>query len=81
MRALASPLCQCRFVPKWEPDKSITAPGWLYQGARVCHTTFGNGTVGRVDEYKEVPSVWIDFDSGETKALALEFGLAHLSPA
>jgi len=62
-------------VPEWEPDFSVTAPGWLHEGARVRHATFGIGTVGRVGEYKEVPSVWIDFDSGDRKALALELGL------
>jgi transcription elongation factor GreA-like protein len=72
--------CQAALVPKWTPDKSVSAPDWLREGARVHHTTFGSGTVGRVGEYKEVPSVWIDFDSGDTKALALEFGLAHLTP-
>ena len=65
---------------RWTPDTSITAPEWLHAGARVQHTTFGNGTVGRVGEYKQVPSVWIDFDSGDTKALALKFGLAFLRP-
>ncbi len=65
----------------WNPDLSIAASDWLHEGTRVHHTSFGSGTVGRVAEYKEVPSVWIDFDSGETKALALEFGVAHLKPA
>jgi hypothetical protein len=38
--------CQSRLVPEWEPDKSIIAPDWLREGARVRHTTFGIGTVG-----------------------------------
>ena len=67
-------------VPEWKPDKSIAAPAWLVEGARVVHSTFGDGSVGRVGDYKDVPSVWIDFDDGQTKALALEFGLPHLSP-
>ena len=46
----------------------------------MVHTTFGPGTVGRVGDYKDVPSVWVDFENGETKALALDFGLAHLAP-
>lgn len=68
-------------MPEWEPELSITPPEWLRAGARVIHSTFGVGTVGLVGERDEVPAVWIDFDSGDTKALALEFGLAHLAPA
>ena len=68
-------------MPQWEPDSSVEPPSWLVAGARVRHSTFGDGTIGRVGTYKDVPSVWIDFDSGETKALALEFGLPHLTPA
>jgi hypothetical protein len=36
--------------------------------------------MGRVGRYKDVPTVWIDFDDGQTKALALEFALPHLTP-
>lgn len=68
-------------MPEWEPDTSITAPDWLRPGVRVSHTTFGLGTVGRVADYNEIPTVWIDFDSGDTKALALEFALGHLELA
>lgn len=67
-------------MDEWKPDLSIRAPGWLAEGARVRHTTFGTGSVGRVATYKDVPTVWIDFDDGRTKALALEFGLQYLSP-
>jgi hypothetical protein len=67
-------------MPKWDPDLSIEPQPWLVEGARVTHGTFGAGTVGRVGHYKDVPTVWIDFDNGETKALALEFGLPHLAP-
>ncbi len=72
---------QAALVPEWNPDTSVTAPDWLQEGGQVQHTTFGSGTVGRVGEYRGVPSVWIDFGSGDTKALALEFGMAHLTPA
>jgi hypothetical protein len=67
-------------VPEWEPDVSITAPDWLHADALVSHTTFGTGVVAQVAEYRGVPTVWIDFDYGERKGLALEFGLPHLSP-
>jgi hypothetical protein len=67
-------------MQEWQPDLDVTAPEWLTEGVRVRHATFGDGTVGRVGTYKDVPTVWIDFDRGETKALALEFGLAHLTP-
>jgi hypothetical protein len=66
-------------MPKWEPDFSVDPPSWLVEGARVRHSTFGDGIVGQVGAYKDIPSVWIDFDHGETKALALEFGLQHLT--
>jgi hypothetical protein len=52
----------------------------MVEGARVLHGTFGSGTIGRIGTYKDVPAVWIDFDDGQTKALALEFGLPHLAP-
>lgn len=68
-------------MPKWEPDFSVEPPAWLVEGTRVRHSTFGNGTVGRLSTYKDVPSVWIDFDDGQTKALALEFGLPYLARA
>ena len=55
-------------------------PEWLAVGASVIHGVFGTGTVGRVGEYKGVPTVWVDFDYGERKALSLEYGLPHLSP-
>lgn len=67
-------------MPEWEPDVTIEPPTWMVEGARVLHSTFGSGTIGRVGHYKDVPTVWIDFDDGQTKGLALEFGLPHLSP-
>jgi transcription elongation factor GreA-like protein len=67
-------------MPEWEPDLTIEPPAWLVEGARVRHNTFGPGRVGRVATYKDVPTVWIDFDDGQTKGLALEFGLQHLAP-
>jgi hypothetical protein len=67
-------------MPRWEPDPSIQPPHRLVEGARVQHSTFGAGRVGRVGFYKDVPTVWLDFDDGQTKALALEFGLRHLTP-
>ncbi|TWG93345.1 hypothetical protein L615_006300000180 [Nocardioides sp. J9] len=67
-------------MPEWEPDLSVEPPAWMVEGARVLHDTFGSGTVGRVATYKDVPSVWVDFDDGQTKALALEFALPHMSP-
>jgi len=65
-------------MPEWEPDLSIMPPPWMVEGARVDHDTFGPGTIGQVGTYKDVPTVWVDFDDGEIKALALEFGLPHL---
>ena len=67
-------------VPEWEPNLEIEPPPWMVDGARVVHGIFGSGTIGRVGAYKDVPTVWIDFDDGQTKALALEFGLPHLAP-
>ncbi|WP_185996190.1 hypothetical protein [Nocardioides campestrisoli] len=67
-------------MPEWEPDRSISVPDWLHAHAVVDHTTFGSGVVAQVGEYRGVPSVWIDFDYGERKGLALEFGLPHLGP-
>mgnify|MGYP000055894291 CR=1 FL=1 len=67
-------------MPKWEPDFEVQPPAWLAEGVRVLHDTFGPGTVGRVGTYKDVPSVWVDFDDGQTKGLALEFALPHLTP-
>lgn len=46
---------------------------------RIPKGPLGSGTIGRVGHYKHVPTVWIDFDDGQTNALALEFGLPHLS--
>lgn len=67
-------------MPEWEPDVSVKPPAWMVEGARVLHDTFGSGTVERVAIYQGVPSVWVDFDDGQTKGLALEFALPHLSP-
>ena len=53
-------------------------PEWLTAGGLIAHSTFGTGTVGRVGDYKRTPTVWVDFDYGERKALSLEFGLPHL---
>jgi hypothetical protein len=66
-------------VPEWEPDVNIEPPSWLIEGVRVVHTSFGPGIVGRVGQYEDVPTVWVDFDNGDTKALALEFGLEHFA--
>jgi len=52
----------------------------LTEGAVVQHGTFGSGVVSGLGEYRGLPAVWIDFDYGERKALALEHGLPHLSP-
>lgn len=41
-----------------------SAPDWLSAGQDVVHTTFGSGTVCRIGEYKQEPTVWIDFDFG-----------------
>ena len=67
-------------MPKWDPDFAVEPPPWMVEGRRVLHRTFGPGSVGRVGTYRDVPSVWIDFDDGQTKGLALEFALPHLSP-
>ena len=52
----------------------------MVEGARVLHDTFGSGTVGRVATYRDVLSVWVDFGDGQTKRLALEVALPHMSP-
>lgn len=67
-------------MPEWDPDFNVEPPPWMVERARVLHATFGSGSVGRVGTYKDVPSVWIDFDDGQTKGLALEFAIPHLSP-
>ena len=63
----------------WEPDLGVEPPAWMVEGVRVLHDTFGPGTVGRVGAYKDVPTVWVDFDDGQTKGLALEFALQHMT--
>ncbi len=50
-------------MPEWDPDLTIEPPSWMVVGVRVVHNTFGPGTVGRVGAYKDVPTVWIDFDT------------------
>jgi hypothetical protein len=67
-------------MPEWVPDLGIEPPPWMVDGARVLHDTFGFGTIGRVGTYKDVPTVWVDFDDGQTKGLALEFALPHMAP-
>lgn len=67
-------------MPEWDPDLEVEPPPWMVEGARVLHSTFGLGTIGRVGTYEDVSSVWIDFDDGQTKALALEFGVEQLTP-
>lgn len=69
-----------RLMAEWEPDLDVEAPPWMVKGARVLHSTFGPGMVGRVGTYKDVPSVWVDFDNGQTTGLALEFALPHMAP-
>lgn len=61
-------------------DAHAIPPEWLVPTRAVVHSTFGTGTVGRVSDHKGVPTVWIDFDYGETKALSLQHGLQHLAP-
>jgi len=77
--AVAGKYAILRAMPEWDPDLAVEPPTWLVEGARVLHGTFGTGKVGRVGRYKDVPTVWIDFDDGQTKALVLEFGLPHLA--
>lgn len=67
-------------MPEWEPDLRVEPPAWMVVGVRVSHDTFGLGTVGRVGTFSDVPSVWVDFDDGQTKGLALEFALPHMRP-
>lgn len=55
-------------------------PEWLNVGGSVTHDAFGTGTIGNVGDYNGQPTVWVDFDYGERKALSLEYGLPHLSP-
>lgn len=61
-------------------NDSLVVPDWLVAGARVVHTTFGRGAVGHVGIDEQVPTVWVDFESGETKAVSLELGLQFLEP-
>jgi hypothetical protein len=56
-----------RVLPEWEPNLEIQPPSWMVDGARVFHDTFGLGTVGRVGTYKDVPTVWVDFDDGQPR--------------
>ena len=50
-------------------------PAWLVAGADVVHPSFGTGTVARVGEHRRLPVVWVDFDYGERKALAMKYAV------
>jgi len=51
-------------------------PGWAFVGARVMHSTFGEGTVIFVGRYKGVPAVSIQFE-GHKKALEIQYARSH----
>ena len=50
-------------------------PVWLVAGADVVHPTHGTGTVARVGDEHGVPTVWVDFDHGERRALAMKYAV------
>jgi hypothetical protein len=50
-------------------------PSWLVEGADVVHPTYGTGTVARVGEERRLPTVWVDFDYGERKPLAMRYAV------
>ncbi|GAA1940746.1 hypothetical protein [Nocardioides marmoribigeumensis] len=50
-------------------------PPWLVEGADVVHPTHGTGTVARVGEERRLPTVWVDFDYGERRALAMRYAV------
>lgn len=58
-------------MQEWQPDLNVKVPEWLAAGVRVRHSTFGDGTVGRVGTYKDVPTVWIDFRGPSLKTTAV----------
>ena len=53
-------------------------PAWLVEGADVVHPTYGTGTVARVGEERRLPTVWVDFDHGERRALAMRYAVELL---
>lgn len=61
----------------------VTAPvpnNWLVEGAEVVHRRFGTGTIVHIGEYKGVPALWIDFDTGMRRTLEIEYVLPNLRP-
>ena len=61
-------------------QQDTTAGDWLAEGAAVVHRRFGTGTIARIGDYKGASAIWIDFDTGTRRALAVEFALPHLRP-
>jgi len=63
------------------PDAAAPAPSsWLIAGTQVVHRRFGTGAIANVGDYKGVPTVWVDFDTGTRRALDIEWALPHLRP-
>ena len=54
--------------------------GWATVGTEIVHDTFGTGTVVEVGDYKGMPTVWVNFDPGSVKALALEYATSCVRP-
>jgi hypothetical protein len=60
-----------------------TAPtrnNWLVEEAEVVHRRFGTGIIAHIGDYKGVPALWIDFDTGARRTLEIEVALPYLRP-
>ncbi len=53
----------------------LRVPAWLVEGADVVHPSHGTGTVALVGEHRHLPTVWVDFDYGERKGLAMKYAV------
>lgn len=63
------------------PDATApTSNSWLVEGAAVVHRRFGTGTIAHIGDYKGVPALWIDFDTGSRQTLEIEHALPYLCP-
>ena len=56
-------------------SEQARVPAWLVAGVGGVHPTHGTGVVVRVGEDHGLPTVWVDFDHGERKALAMKYAV------
>jgi len=73
---------QSRFQGEnWKPlGETQPEAGWLRVGEILQHTTFGEGRLLDIADYKKMRTLVIQF-SDEVKLISLEFGLPHIRPA